>query len=277
MTSISERRAAFRQLHEAGCFVIPNPWDIGSARLLAGLDFKALATTSGGFAFSRGLPDGAVSRDAMLAHIGDIVGATELPVNADFGNAFADDAEGVATNVSLCADTGVAGLSVEDMASDRSLYGFDHAVDRIRAARAAIDASRQDVLLTARSEALLVGHPDALNEACRRIAAFAEAGADVLFVPGKLDATAIAAVIGAAGGKPINVIALDPLQSIADIAAQGVRRISLATALARAAYGGFLRLAREVAGAGTLTELTHAEPGAELNRVFAPFARGSQS
>jgi 2-methylisocitrate lyase-like PEP mutase family enzyme len=277
MTSLSERRAAFRQLHQAGSFVIPNPWDVGSARLLAGLDFKALATTSGGFAFSRGLPDGAVSRDAMLAHVADIVEATELPVNADFANAFADDAEGVATNVSLCVDTGVAGLSVEDMASDRSLYGFDHAVDRIRAARAAIDASRQDVLLTARSEALLVGHPDALNEACRRIAAFAEAGADVLFVPGKLDAAATAAVLAAAGGKPINVIALDPAQPIAEIAARGVRRISLATALARAAYGGFLRLAREVAGAGTLTELAHAEPGAELNRVFAPFARGSQS
>jgi 2-methylisocitrate lyase-like PEP mutase family enzyme len=277
MTSLSERRAAFRQLHESGCFVIPNPWDVGSARLLAGLDFKALATTSGGFAFSRGLPDGAVSRDAMLAHVADIVEATELPVNADFGNAFADDAEGVATNVTLCVDTGVAGLSVEDMASDRSLYAFDHAVDRIRAARAAIDASRQDVLLTARSEALLVGHPDGLNEACRRIAAFAEAGADVLFVPGKLDAAAIAAVIRAAGGKPINVIALEPTLPIADIAAHGVRRISLATALARAAYGGFLRLAREVAGSGTLTELAHAEPGAELNRAFAPFAKGSQS
>lgn len=277
MISIAERRAAFRRLHQAGSFVIPNPWDIGSARLLAGLDFKALATTSGGFAFSRGLPDGAVSRDAMLAHVADIVEATDLPVNADFGNAFADDAEGVATNVALCVDTGVAGLSVEDMASDRSLYDFDHAVDRIRAARAAIDTSRQDVLLTARSEALLTGHAGGLDEACRRIAAFAQAGADVLFVPGKLDAAAIATVIAAAGGKPINVIALDPAQSIADIAARGARRISLATGLARAAYGGFLRLAREVAGEGTLTELTHAEPGAELNRFFAPFARGTQS
>ncbi|WP_336802435.1 isocitrate lyase/PEP mutase family protein [Kaistia sp. MMO-174] len=274
MTSLSERRAAFRRLHEGGCFVIPNPWDIGSARLLAGLDFKALATTSGGFAFSRGLPDGAVSRDVMLAHVAEIVEATELPVNADFGNAFADDAEGVATNVALCVDAGVAGLSVEDMASDRSLYGFDHAVERIRAARAAIDASRQDVLLTARSEALLVGHPGGLDEACRRIAAFAEVGADVLFVPGKLDAAATAAVLAAAGGKPVNAIALDPAQPIAEIAARGVRRVSLATGLARAAYGGFLRLAREVVAAGTLTELAHAEPGAELNRIFAPFARG---
>lgn len=277
MTSISERRAAFRQLHRAGCFVIPNPFDIGSARLLAGLGFQALATTSGGFAFSRGLPDGAVSRDAMLAHVADIVEATELPVNADFGNAFADDAEGVATSVALCVDTGVAGLSVEDMAADRSLYRFDHAVDRVRAARAAIDASRQNVLLTARSEALLVGHPNALDEACRRIAAFAEAGADVLFVPGRLDAAATAAVLAAAGGRPVNAIALDPAQSVAGIAAMGVRRISLATGLARAAYSGFLRLAREVAESGTLTELAQAEPGAELNRIFAPFAKGTAS
>jgi 2-methylisocitrate lyase-like PEP mutase family enzyme len=277
MTSIPARRAAFRKLHDAGCFVMPNPWDIGSARLSAGLGFPALATTSGGFAFSRGLPDGAVERDVMLAHIAEIVTATDLPVNADFGNAFADAAEAVAVNVGLCVSTGVAGLSVEDMAADRSLYAFDHAVDRVRAARAAIDAAGPDVLLTARSEALLVGHPGGLDEACRRIAAFAEAGADVLFVPGKLDAASIAKVIDAASGKPINAIALDPAQPIADLAAAGVRRVSLATALARAAYGGFLRLAREVAETGTLKGLADAEPGAELNRFFAPFAKGAQS
>ena len=277
MIPFPERRAAFRKLHEAGCFVMPNPWDVGGARLSAGLGFQALATTSGGFAFSRGVPDGAVGRDVMLAHIAEIVTATELPVNADFGNAFADAAEAVATNVALCVETGVAGLSVEDMAGDRSLYEFDHAVDRVRAARAAIDASGPDVLLTARSEALLTGHPGGLDEACRRIAAFADAGADVLFVPGKLDAAAIAQVIAAAGGKPVNVIALDPAQSIADLAAAGVRRVSLATGLARAAYGGFLRLAREVAGAGTLHGLADAEPGADLNRFFAPFAQGKQS
>lgn len=277
MTSIAARRATFRRLHDAGCFVMPNPWDIGSARLSAGLGFPALATTSGGFAFSRGLPDGAVDRDTMLAHIAEIVTATDLPVNADFGNAFADAAEAVATNVALCVETGVAGLSVEDMAADRSLYEFDHAVDRVRAARAAIDAAGPDVLLTARSEALLTGHPGGLDEACRRIAAYAAAGADVLFVPGKLDAAAIARVIDAAGGKPVNAIALDPSQSIADLAQAGVRRVSLATALARAAYGGFLRLAREVAGAGTLKGLAEAEPGADLNRFFAPFARGTPS
>ncbi|WP_029076805.1 isocitrate lyase/PEP mutase family protein [Kaistia adipata] len=277
MTSIAARRATFRRLHDAGCFVMPNPWDIGSARLSAGLGFPALATTSGGFAFSRGLPDGAVDRDTMLAHVAEIVAATELPVNADFGNAFADAAEAVATNVALCVETGIAGLSVEDMAADRSLYEFDHAVDRVRAARAAIDAAGPDVLLTARSEALLTGHPGGLDEACHRIAAFAEAGADVLFVPGKLDAASISKVIAAAGGKPVNVIALDPAQSIADLAQAGVRRVSLATALARAAYGGFLRLAREVAGTGTLKGLAEAEPGADLNRFFAPFAGGPPS
>lgn len=268
MVDLAARRRAFRQLHERGCFVIPNPWDIGSARLLAGLGFEALATTSGGFAFSRGLPDGAVSCDEMLTHIREIVEATDLPVNADFQAAYADEPEGVAANARLCVETGVAGLSVEDMTKGHSLYDFTLAVERVRAARGAIDTSGADVLLTARCESFVVGHPDPLREACRRLEAFAEAGADVVFAPGSLDGDAISAIVATVSPKPVNVMATTKIRSVAELAALGVRRVSLAAALARAALGGFLRAAREIAERGTFGGLEGAEPGADVNRFF---------
>src|SRR2546427_4410427 len=203
----SSTATKFRAMHQAGCFVLPNPWDIGTAIYLERLGFKALATTSGGFAFSRGMPDGAVPRDEMLAHIREIVEATDLPVNADFQAAYADEPEAVAANVRLCVDTGVAGLSVEDMKGNHSLYDFTLAVERVRAARAAIDASAADVLLTARCECFVVGHADPVREACRRLEAFAEAGADVLFAPGSLDGDAISAILAAVAAKPVKLMA----------------------------------------------------------------------
>ncbi|MEX0875258.1 MAG: isocitrate lyase/phosphoenolpyruvate mutase family protein [Actinomycetota bacterium] len=257
----------FRALHESGCFVIPNPWDTGSARYLAGLGFEALATTSSGFAFSRGLPDGDVPLGEMIVHVREIVEATDLPVNADFLNAFADDPDEVTANVRGCVGTGVAGLSVEDMRSDRSLYDFGHALDRVRAARAAIDGIDPGVMLTARCEAFVVGHADPLGEACRRLEAFADVGADVLFAPGARDAEAIRAIVSAVAPKPVNVIAT-PSSSVEELEALGVRRISLASGLSRAAWGGFLRAARELAEGGTFAGLENAEPGGDLNQFF---------
>ncbi|MGH7898747.1 MAG: isocitrate lyase/PEP mutase family protein [Candidatus Binatia bacterium] len=268
MADLARRRRLFRDLHASGCFVMPNPWDIGSARLLASLGFRALATTSGGFAFSRGLPDGAVSRDEMLAHIAEIVAATESPVNADFQAGYADLPEAVAANVRLCIATGVAGLSIEDMREDHSLYDFSLAVERVQAARAAIDASGDDVVLTARSESFVAGHPDPLREACRRLNAFADAGADVLFAPGALDSEAISAIVAAVSPKPINVMATAKNRSVAELALLGVRRVSLASALARAALGGFLRVAREIAERGTFDGFASAAPAVDLNRFF---------
>ena len=262
------KRSAFRRLHESGCFVIPNPWDVGSARLLAGLGFEALATTSGGFAFSRGLPDGGVPLDEMLAHIRELVEATDLPVNADFQAAYADEPENVARNIRLCVQTGVAGLSIEDMRADRSLYDFTLSVERVRAAREAIDAVGGEVLLTARCEAYLVGNPDPLAEACRRLSAYAGAGADVVYAPGALDSDAISAILAAVSPKPINVMVTAKNSSVTELATLGVRRISLATALARAAWGGFMRAARELAQDGTFSWLDQTEPGADLNRFF---------
>src|SRR5271170_5063920 len=204
------RRAAFRKLHESGCFVIPNPWDVGTARYLRGLGFQALATTSGGYSFSRGLPDAdwAVPRDAALAHIAEIVAAVDLPVNADFEAGYAHEPEGVAANVRLCVETGVAGLSIEDATGDREkpLYELPLAAERIRAARAAINASGADVLLTARAECFLVGHPDPLRESIKRLQAYAGAGADVLYAPGPGSREEIEAIVAAVSPKPVNVL-----------------------------------------------------------------------
>lgn len=255
MPSLSDKRRAFRELHREGCFVLPNPWDIGSARYLQSLGFKALATTSAGFAFSRGLPDNAVTLDAMLAHLAEIVAATDLPVNADFENCFADDPEGVAENVRLCVETGVAGLSIEDTTragagSDR-LYALEQAVDRVKAARAAIDAAGVDVTLTARAECFFVGVQD-LDEAIRRLTAYAEAGADCLYAPGIRTREQIETVVAAVAPKPVNLLVGWPAEfGVADVAAMGVRRISTGGALALAAWGGFQRAARELADEGT--------------------------
>jgi 2-methylisocitrate lyase-like PEP mutase family enzyme len=266
--------AEFHRLHESGCFVLPNPWDVGSAVYLQHLGFKALATSSAGFAFSRGLPDEvrALPRELMLAHIREIAAATSLPVNADFQSGYADDPEGVAASVTLCIATGVAGLSIEDSTGDGAspLYEERLAVERIRAARAAIDASGLPVILTARCEAWLVGHPDASRLALRRLAAFAEAGADCLYAPGVKDPGEIAAIVKAVAPKPVNVLvgAPSPDLSVSRLADLGVRRISVGSALARAAWGGFLRAARTLAETGSFDGLAGATPFAELNGLF---------
>lgn len=265
------KRAAFRRLHESGCFVIPNPWDTGSAMMLKHLGFKALATTSSGFSFSRGLPDmdWAVPRDMVLEHIAEIVRATDLPVNADYESGYAHDPKGVAENVRLCAETGVAGLSIEDNTGDpaKPLYDFALAVERVAAAVAALKGT--GVLLTARSEAHLVGHPNAQAEAVKRLKAFSAVGADVLYAPGLRKADDIREVVEAAGPKPVNLLISGPIGiTVADAGALGVRRISVGSALARAAWGGFLKAAREIAGPGTFNALGEGEPFGALNTFF---------
>ena len=266
-------RAVFRKLHESGCFVMPNPWDPGSARYLRHLGFQALATTSAGFAFSRGLPDTdwAVPRGSLLAHIADIVGATDLPVNADFESGYAHDPESLAENVRLCIETGVAGLSIEDATGDRArpLYDLQLAVERIRAARAAIDASGTGVLLTARAECHLVGHPDPLAESIRRLQAYAEAGADVLYAPGPHQREEIRTIVAALNPKPVNILVSRNIGlKVVDLAELGVRRISVGSALSRAAWTGFLQAARALAKDGSFAGFDGATPFAELNAFF---------
>lgn len=264
-SDLARRRAAFRKLHESGCFVIPNPWDAGSARALETLGFKALATTSSGFAWSRAHPDNAMDVDAVLAHCRDIVEATGLPVNADFEDGHARDLDSLKRNVRRCIDTGVAGLSIEDSTGDASqpLYPFDEAVARLRAAREAIDASGEDVLLVGRAECFLVGHLDPLDEAIRRLRAYAAAGADCLYAPGVQSTEHIEAVVQAVSPKPVNVLVgrRAPF-TLADLARLGVRRVSVGGALAGAAWGGFLRAARDLAEGrfdGFATNATHTE------------------
>jgi len=269
----SARRAAFRRLHEAGCFVIPNPWDIGTARYLRGLGFPALATTSGGFAFSQGLPDAdwAVPGDAALRHIADIVSAVNLPVNADFESGYAHDPEGVAESVRLCVETGVAGLSIEDATGEpkRPLYELPHAVLRIAAARRAIDATGSGVLLTARAECYLVGHSDPLAESIRRLTAYAEAGADVLYAPGPRTREDIRAIIAAVAPKPVNVLmGWDTGLRVSDLAEMGARRVSVGSSLSRAAWTGFMRAAKLIAEEGSFAGFDGTVPYAELNAFF---------
>jgi len=270
MPTIADKRRTFRKLHEAGCFVIPNPWDIGSAHYLQHLGFKALATTSAGFAFTRALADGAVPRDLMLAHIREIVEATDLPVNADFEAGYARDAAGVAESVRLCAETGVAGLSVEDATGDggKPLYDLDAAVERMRAARAAIDNAGGDVMLVGRCECYLVGRPD-IGETVTRLKAYSSAGADCLYAPGIRTREEIAAVVEAAAPKPVNVIRASAAGlSVGELAALGVRRISVGSALARAAWGAFMKAAKEILTDGRFDALTGAAPHTELNELF---------
>ncbi|MEW6270695.1 MAG: isocitrate lyase/phosphoenolpyruvate mutase family protein [Thermodesulfobacteriota bacterium] len=274
MHDVESRRASFARMHEAGCFVIPNPWDAGSARYLRHLGFRALATTSAGFQFSRGLADTVWGspRDQVLAHVADVVAATDLPVSADFQAGYAHEPEGVAANVAACVDTGVAGLSIEDATGDRvrPLYELPLAVDRVRAARAAIDATGAQVMLTARAESFLVGHPEPLADAIRRLEAYAEAGADVLFAPGPRTREEIGAIVRAVAPKPVNVIVMASLGlSVADLAELGVRRISVGSALARTAWGAFIRAAKAIADEGSFAGLEGAASFAELNDVFA--------
>ncbi|HEX9532274.1 MAG TPA: isocitrate lyase/phosphoenolpyruvate mutase family protein [bacterium] len=276
MPTLAEKRGVFRRLHESGCFVIPNPWDVGTARYLQHLEFRALATTSSGAAFSMGLPDEdwALTRDPMLAHIRMIVEASDLPVNADFESGYADDPNPLADNVRRCIDTGVAGLSIEDSTGDaaRPLYPFDLAVARIRAARDAIDRAGGDVLLVGRTEGFIRGAPD-LGEAIRRLKAYAAAGADCLYAPGIHTREQIGAVVDAVAPKPVNVLIGGSMGlTVRDAADLGVRRISVGGGLARAAWGGFIRAARGLA-AGTFDGFADAVSGAELNRFFADNVR----
>jgi 2-methylisocitrate lyase-like PEP mutase family enzyme len=266
------RRQTFRALHERGCFVIPNPWDVGSARYLQHLGFPALATTSAGFAFSQGLPDSeaAVSLERSLAHIAEIVSAVDVPVNADFASAYATEPAEVAANVARCVDTGVAGLSVEDGTGQQStpLYELSFAVDRIRAAREAIDRSGTGVLLTARAECYHVGHPDPFRESIRRLQAYAQAGADVLFAPGPQKPEEIKALVEAVHPKPFNLLVVRDLGlDVTDIAALGVRRISVGGALALAGWTAFIRTAQNLKG-GSFSGFADLVPYPEINQLF---------
>jgi 2-methylisocitrate lyase-like PEP mutase family enzyme len=272
--SVADKRAAFRALHAQGCFVLPNPWDTGSARFLEGLGFQALASTSSGFAWSQGQADGALSRERMLAHLRELVAATDLPVNADFENGFAADAQGVAASVRLAIETGVAGLSIEDSTGQpgEPLFAIDVAVERLRAARRAIDASGADVLLVGRAENFFAGRPD-LDDTVARLKAYANAGADCLYAPGIQTREQIAAVVAAAGPKPVNLLVGGASElTLADIAALGVRRVSVGGGMARAAWGGFMRAARTLAQQGRFDGFADAAAGSELNAFFRPFA-----
>ena len=267
---VSARRHTFRQLHHSGCFVIPNPWDVGSARYLQGLGFKALATTSAGAAWRHGKADGKMSLDETLGHLSEMVAATGLPVNADFENGFSPDAEGVARNVRLAVETGVAGLSIEDSTGDASKPLFDHAtaVQRICAARSAIDDAGGETLLVARAENFFVGQPD-LDDAVRRLQAYAEAGADCLYAPGIKTREQIAAVVAAVAPKPVNLlIGFATDLTLADIEALGVRRVSVGGALARTAWGGFIRAAEMIAREGSFDGFAGGAAGSDLNAFF---------
>jgi 2-methylisocitrate lyase-like PEP mutase family enzyme len=268
--SIADKRRTFHRLHEEGCFAIPNPWDVGSARYLQGLGFKALATTSSGFAWSHGHRDGGMSRDRVLDHLTQMVEATDLPINADFEHGFAADAAGVAESVRLAVETGVAGLSIEDSTgqASRPLFDSESAVLRIRAARRAIDKAGGDTMLVGRAEAFLVGQPD-LQQVIARLKSYAHAGADCLYAPGIRSAEDIRAVVAAVAPKPVNLlVGFNADLTMADIAALGVRRVSVGGALARAAWGGFMRAAKLIAEEGRFDGFADAASGNTLNTVF---------
>jgi len=264
-TSVADKRAAFRRLHEAGCFVLPNPWDLGSAVLLQHLGFKALATTSAGMAWSMGRADGDVSLEQALHHFSQLAGATDLPVNADFENAFGDAPDEVAKNVALAADTGIAGLSVEDW-SGSLLYDFDLAVARVASARAALDRTGSGVLLTGRAEGFLHGAPH-LDEVIRRLKAYSAAGADCLYAPGIREESQIRAIVQAVAPKPANVLTYGV--SVATAESLGVRRISVGGALAGVAFGSFYAAAQEIAEKGTFGGLAGVSGGRIFNPIFS--------
>jgi 2-methylisocitrate lyase-like PEP mutase family enzyme len=268
--SIADKRRAFHKLHEAGCFAIPNPWDVGSARFLQGLGFKALATTSSGFAWSHGHRDGGMSRDRVLDHLTDMVEATNLPINADFESGFAPDAAGVAESVRLAVETGVAGLSIEDSTGDasRPIYELHTAVARIRAARKAIDKAGGDTLLVGRAECFLHGQPD-IGQTIHRLKAYADAGADCLYAPGIRTPEHIGAVVAGVAPKPVNLLMAWPGDlTMPEIAALGVRRVSVGGALARSAWGGFMRAAKLIAEQGKFDGFADAASGQELDGFF---------
>jgi len=279
--SSADKRRAFRKLHESGCFAIPNPWDVGSALYLQSLGFKALASTSSGFAWSRGRADNTPTRALILAHLADLAAALDVPLNADFENGFGADAAGVAESVRLAVESGIAGLSIEDSIGPRlqrsagavaippgTLFAVEAAVERVRAARRAIDASGEDVLLVGRAEGFLVGLPN-IDEAVARLVAYAHAGADCLYAPGIQSPEHIRRVVEAVHPKPVNVLAMAPAtQSLRQLGELGVRRVSVGGALARAAWGGFMHAAREIAEHGRFDALADAASGRTLNELF---------
>lgn len=268
MTVQDDRVAAFHRLHSSGCFVMPNPWDVGSARALEQLGFEALATTSAGFAWTLGRADNHVSLDQMLEHLRAVAGAVDLPVNADFEGGFAVDPQEVRTNVRRAATTGVAGLSIEDSTGDEAtpLHDFDLAVERVRVARRAIDESGTGVLLTGRSEGFVVGRPD-IDETVRRLRAYAEAGADCLYAPRISTVEHVAAVVAAVSPKPVNLLINSPFITVQEAAALGVRRISVGGTLARTAWAGFLQAAQEIAESGTFSRFDRLP---NVDALFAP-------
>lgn len=268
--TIADKRRDFRALHDSGCFVVPNPWDVGSAIYLQSLGFKALATTSSGFAWSCGRPDASMSRDEVLAHLQAIVAATDLPVNADFESGYAGDAAAVAESVQLAVETGVAGLSIEDATGDpaRPLYDLDTAVARLRAARRAIDRQGGDALLVARAECFLVGRPD-LDETLARLQAYANAGADCLYAPGITSREHIAALVAGVAPRPLNLLVGSTSElTLRDIAELGVRRVSVGGALARSAWGGFMQAAQVLAEQGRFDGFANAASGRVLDNFF---------
>ncbi|MCP4382886.1 MAG: isocitrate lyase/phosphoenolpyruvate mutase family protein [Hyphomicrobiales bacterium] len=279
MASLEEKRRTFRALHETGCFMLPNPFDIGSARYLQSRGFKALATTSAGAAWSLGYADGAVPLEAMLDHIRDIVGACDVPVNADFVAGYAVRPEDVAINVKRCVETGVAGLSIEDATGDRNapLFDFGLSIERIAAARTAIDETRANVILVARAECYLTGHETPRDEAIRRLVAFSEAGADCLYAPGPTTGDDITAIVDAIAPKPVNVLARGLENStLTDLAALGVRRVSVGGLVARMAWRGVIDSAEALA-AGRFDAFSEAAPGGDLDALFNDTEWRSQS
>lgn len=267
--STASKRARFRELHKAGCFVIPNPWDIGSARILESLSFKALATTSAGFAWTLGRADNQVTIDQVIVHLQALAAATDLPINADFENGFAEDLGALAANVTRACRTGIAGLSIEDAIprQHQQLYSLTDATARIRAARGAIDASGEDVMLVGRAEGFIAGKPD-LDDVVARLTAYADAGADCLYAPGLTTDAQIAAIVRAVAPKPVNVLVTQAGFTVPRLAALGVRRISVGGALARAAWGGFMRAAQEIATHGTFDSFAQAASGRDLNALM---------
>ena len=267
--TVAEKRKTFRKLHETGCFVIPNPWNVGTARYLQGLGFKALATTSGGHAHSLGFADGLQSREAVLAHCRELVAATDVPLNADFENGFADDPDGVADSVTRGVATGVAGLSIEDSPKgDKPLYDFDLSVARVKAARAAVDRAGGDVVFTARAENFIRGVPD-LDDVIRRLKAYAAAGADCLYAPGVKTREQIAAVVKAVAPKPVKFLGGAFGFTVNDLAKMGVRRISVGGSLARVAMHAFIRVATEIANEGRFDGFADLTTNAALNKFFS--------
>ena len=274
MRAIQHKRAAFRKLHESGCFVLPNPWDVGTARMFQHLGFSALASTSAGFAWSTGRPDYGLVRDEVLAHLRALSAATDLPVNADFESGFGADVGELSESVGLAVEAGVSGLSVEDRDLEgrpNELYSVDRAVERVRAARSAIDRTGEDVILVARTETLLVD-PSTISSAIDKLVAFADAGADCLYAPGVREKGEIASIVRAVAPKPVNVVMMRPGLSLAELTDLGVRRVSIGGAIARVAWASIMSLMNGITN-GSFDGLAGGTPGKELNDIFAKFVR----